>query len=88
VLRAGTALVGQSARAGALPQLRAATDPGVRGGEYYGPRGPGEQRGLPKQVRTSANARDDQAAGLLWAESERLTGVTFAALDAAGRAAR
>ena len=51
VLRAGTALVGQSARAGALPQLRAATDPEVRGGEYYGPRGPGEQRGLPKRAR-------------------------------------
>ena len=75
VLRLGTALVGQSARAGALPQLRAATDPEVQGGEYFGPRGPAEQRGLPKRVRCSANARDDRAAGLLWAESERLTGV-------------
>ena len=83
VLRLGTALVGQSARAGALPQLRAATDPEVRGGEYYGPRGPAEQRGLPKKVRCSANARDDRASGLLWAESERLTGVGFDALDAA-----
>jgi NAD(P)-dependent dehydrogenase (short-subunit alcohol dehydrogenase family) len=84
VLRLGTALVGQSVRTGALPQLRAATDPGVRGGEYLGPRGPAEQRGLPTRVRCSANARDDRAAALLWAESERLTGVTFGALDAAG----
>ncbi len=87
VLRAGTALAGQSARSGALPQLRAATDPGVRGGEYFGPRGPGEQRGLPTRVRPSANARDDRAAGLLWAESERLTGVTFDALHGAGQPA-
>jgi NAD(P)-dependent dehydrogenase (short-subunit alcohol dehydrogenase family) len=84
VLRLGTALVGQSGRSGALPQLRAATDPEVRGGEYYGPRGPAEQRGLPKKVRCSANALDDRAASLLWVESERLTGVTFDALDAAG----
>jgi NAD(P)-dependent dehydrogenase (short-subunit alcohol dehydrogenase family) len=88
LLRAGTVLVGQSARSGALPQLRAATDPEVRSGEYYGPRGPGEQRGLPKRVRTSANARDDRTAGLLWAESVRLTGVTFDALDGARRAPR
>ena len=88
VLRAGTALAGQSARTGALPQLRAATDPAVRSGEYYGPRGPGGQRGLPRRVRTSANARDDRAAALLWAESERLTGVTFEALDAAGQPVR
>jgi NAD(P)-dependent dehydrogenase (short-subunit alcohol dehydrogenase family) len=82
VLRLGTALVGQSARAGALPQLRAATDPEARGGEYFGPRGPAEQRGLPKRVRCSANARDDRAASLLWVESERLTGVVFHALAA------
>ena len=33
---------------GALPTLRAATDPGVIGGQYYGPDGFGEQRGYPK----------------------------------------
>jgi NAD(P)-dependent dehydrogenase (short-subunit alcohol dehydrogenase family) len=31
---------GQPAAQGALPVLRAATDPQVRGGDYYGPRGP------------------------------------------------
>ena len=41
-------LMSQSAQMGALPTLRAATDPGVRGGQYYGPDGIGEQRGHPK----------------------------------------
>jgi NAD(P)-dependent dehydrogenase (short-subunit alcohol dehydrogenase family) len=77
VLRAGTAVLGQSARAGALSQLRAATDPDVRGGDYFGPRGLLEQRGLPHRAPRSANARDDQAAARLWDESERLTGVRF-----------
>ena len=36
--------------AGALPTLRAATDPGVRGGQYYGPSGLGEARGHPVLV--------------------------------------
>ena len=81
VLAAGTALVGQSARTGALPQLRAATDPGVRGGEVYGPRGPKEVRGLPQRVGVAPQASDDTAAMLLWDESVRLTGVSFTELD-------
>src|SRR4051812_15778658 len=38
----------QEAEMGALPTLRAATDPGVIGGQYYGPDGFAEQRGHPK----------------------------------------
>ena len=45
VMRIGNTLFAQSAEHGAWPSLRAATDPGVRGGEYYGPGGLGEQRG-------------------------------------------
>ena len=33
--------------AGALPTLRAATDPGVRGGQYDGPSGLGEPAAIP-----------------------------------------
>ena len=77
VMRLGNALLGQSARTGALPQLRAATDPAVRSGAYLGPRGVGGQRGLPKRVRTSSNAQDDTAARLLWEASEELTGVRY-----------
>jgi NAD(P)-dependent dehydrogenase (short-subunit alcohol dehydrogenase family) len=75
-----TAVMGQGAATGALPQLRAATDPKVRGGDYFGPRGVAEQRGLPTKARMSANARDDKAARLLWEASEELTGVRFEAL--------
>lgn len=80
VMRLGNALLGQSADTGALPQLRAATDPGVRSGDYFGPRGVAEQRGLPKRVRMSSNAQDDTAARLLWEASEDLTGVRYDAL--------
>lgn len=80
VMAVATAVMGQSATTGALPVLRAATDPGVRGGDYFGPRGVAEQRGLPKRVRMSSNARDDTAARLLWEASEELTGVRYDAL--------
>ncbi|MBM0274867.1 hypothetical protein [Micromonospora tarensis] len=42
-------MVTQPATAGALPTLRAATDPAVLGGQYYGPDGLGEARGCPKR---------------------------------------
>lgn len=80
-IRAGVALVSplifQSAAMGALPTLRAATDPTVRGGEYYGPRGLGEQRGYPKCVQSSAQSHDRDLQQRLWAVSEELTGVTY-----------
>ena len=84
VMKVGNALLGQSATTGALPQLRAATDPEVRNGDFFGPRGVAEQRGLPKRVRMSSNARDDMAARLLWEASEDLTGVRYEALAATG----
>ncbi|MFJ2213920.1 oxidoreductase [Streptomyces sp. NPDC101062] len=71
-----TRLFTQPASAGALPVLRAATDPAARGGEYYGPRGPLEVRGAPGIARSSSRARDEATAGRLWEVSARLTGVT------------
>src|SRR5437899_1367066 len=62
----------QSAEMGALPTLRAATDPGVRGGQYYGPDGFGEQRGFPKLVASSKASHDTEAQRRLWAVSEEL----------------
>jgi NAD(P)-dependent dehydrogenase (short-subunit alcohol dehydrogenase family) len=70
-------LLAQSADAGALPVLYAATT-GVPGGTYSGPDGFNELRGSPQLVGMSARARDDAAAQRLWEESERLTGVTYA----------
>ncbi len=67
----------QSAEAGALPTLRAATDPAAAGYDYFGPSGPMEQTGPPVKVRSSARSHDAGAAHRLWTESEKLTGVTF-----------
>jgi NAD(P)-dependent dehydrogenase (short-subunit alcohol dehydrogenase family) len=65
----------QGADMGALPTLRAATDPGVLGGQYYGPDGFGEQRGYPKVVASSAASHDTDAQRKLWTMSEELTSV-------------
>ena len=73
----GVSIIGQSNAAGALPSLRAATDPEARGGEFYGPGWPGEFRGPPKQVDASKAAQDTRAAAQLWAASEELTGVRY-----------
>jgi NAD(P)-dependent dehydrogenase (short-subunit alcohol dehydrogenase family) len=70
-------LIAQSAEMGALPTLRAATDPDVRGGQYYGPGGFGEQRGYPKLVQSSAQSHDDDIQRRLWEVSEELTAVTY-----------
>ncbi len=70
-------LAAQSAAAGALPQLYAATVPDLPGGSYVGPGGPGQWRGAPKVVQPRSNGRDPEAAARLWAVSEQLTGVTF-----------
>jgi NAD(P)-dependent dehydrogenase (short-subunit alcohol dehydrogenase family) len=78
-----TGVIGQSARDGALPTLRAATDPSVRGGEVFGPDGFLELRGAPKQVAVSRRARDRGVARRLWEVSEEKTGVRYPALDPA-----
>jgi NAD(P)-dependent dehydrogenase (short-subunit alcohol dehydrogenase family) len=70
-------LITQSAQMGALPTLRAATDPGVLGGQYFGPDGFGEQRGYPKVVASSAVSHDTEAQRRLWTVSEELTSVAY-----------
>jgi NAD(P)-dependent dehydrogenase (short-subunit alcohol dehydrogenase family) len=79
--KAGTKLtnliMAQSAESGARPQLYAATMPGVRGGEYYGPSGLFETRGAPKKVGRTSAAQDEAVAAGLWSVSEELTGVIY-----------
>lgn len=70
-------VVAQSPAAGALPTLRAATDPGALGGQYYGPDGIAEFKGAPVVVASSALSYDLDVQRRLWAVSEELTGVTF-----------
>ncbi|CAJ1497382.1 SDR family NAD(P)-dependent oxidoreductase [[Mycobacterium] holstebronense] len=67
----------QGADMGALPTLRAATDPAVRGGQYYGPDGWGQQRGYPKVVESSSKSHDVDVQQRLWTVSEELTGVIY-----------
>ncbi len=67
----------QSPEMGALPTLRAATDPSAQGGQYYGPDGLGEQRGYPKLVKSSEKSHDETRQRRLWQVSEELTGVTY-----------
>ena len=70
-------VVAQTAAMGALPTLRAATDPSVNGGEYYGPAGIGEQHGPPKLVGSTQRSHNTADQQRLWDVSEKLTGVTF-----------
>ncbi len=65
----------QPVRTGALPIVRAATDPGAKGGEFYGPQF--LLAGYPVRERPARRARDRDDARRLWAESESLTGVRF-----------
>ena len=70
-------LVAQNPAIGALPTLRAATDPGVLGGQYYGPDGLGQTRGYPKVVGSSKKSHDVDRQRRLWTISEELTGVVY-----------
>ncbi|MFQ6393350.1 SDR family NAD(P)-dependent oxidoreductase [Nocardia sp. KC 131] len=67
----------QSPAMGALSILRAATDPDVLGGQYYGPGGFLETRGYPKIVESSPRSHDTTIQQRLWSVSEQLTGVEF-----------
>lgn len=67
--------VGQRPEDGALPQLRAATDPAARSGRFYAPRwftfGPPVERPL------FGRSVDERAGRVLWEVSERETGERF-----------
>ena len=65
----------QSAAAGALPQLFAATAPDAQPGGYYGPSRLFELVGPPAPARISQAAQDQAAAKRLWEVSEALTHV-------------
>ena len=76
---------GMSPADGALPQLRASTDPKARGGEFFAPRymntGPPVRRPILRRVGL------DNAIERLWAISERETGLTVEPAAVMGRAA-
>jgi NAD(P)-dependent dehydrogenase (short-subunit alcohol dehydrogenase family) len=67
--------VTQSAAAGVLPLMRAATDPAARSGQFYGPYLLVQGRAVAE--RPSSRARRPDDARMLWQRSEELTGITF-----------
>ncbi len=77
----GNSLFAQSAAAGALPTLYAATAADVRGGDFVGPGGMLHMAGAPKKQRSNRLSYDVDAARKLWATSIRLTQVDYASLD-------
>jgi NAD(P)-dependent dehydrogenase (short-subunit alcohol dehydrogenase family) len=73
---------GMTPAQGAMPQIRAATDPSARGGEFYAPRfvnnGPAVKRPILRRMGLSNAIRT------LWEVSEKETGVTLDVAAAAG----
>ena len=67
----------QSAAAGALPTLMAATDPAAKPGGYYGPQGFMEMRGAPGEAVPPPQALDPEMARRLWDVSGELAGLQF-----------
>lgn len=60
---------------GAQPLVMAATDPQLKGGEYIGPKGFQQLKGLPAQVKLARHAHNAEAAKRLWEWSAELTGL-------------
>ena len=77
LMTVGNRFFAQSREMGALPTLRAATDPAVLGGQYYGPGNRSETRGHPRLVTSSPESQDLVTQQRLWTVSEELTGVTY-----------
>jgi NAD(P)-dependent dehydrogenase (short-subunit alcohol dehydrogenase family) len=64
---------------GALPTIRAATDPTAAPGSYYSPHRFFQLKGDPVLIGIPKPAQDQAAAKKLWDIAESLTGVTFPA---------
>ena len=79
----GNAVFAQSAAAGALPTLYAATSPDVRSGDYIGPGGPFKMIGAPVKQPSNRASHDPTAARKLWDTSVQLTGVDYGLLRGA-----
>ena len=67
----------QSAEAGSLPLLFAATSPNARKGGYYGPDGWAEAKGSPTAAFEPAVTKNATVGRRLWDESERVTDMQF-----------
>ena len=76
VVQTSLGILFESAAAGAIPTIFAATSPDAKGGGYYGPQGFKEMRGGDVgPAFVSAAAQDVAAQGRLWDVCAELTGV-------------
>lgn len=78
------ATTGMPAARGALPQLRAATDPDATGGQLYAPRF--GNNGSPVRRHMFARSRDQHSIETLFSVSERETGIALDVSAAVGEA--
>jgi NAD(P)-dependent dehydrogenase (short-subunit alcohol dehydrogenase family) len=76
-MQMATDRVAQSAYAGALPTLRAATDPEATGGSFWGPKHFRQMMGPPVSVSSTKKSHNMDDAQRLWEISEELSGVHF-----------
>lgn len=77
VMKPLTAIFSQPAAKGAVPTVLCAAGPEAEAGGYYGPTGFRDMKGPVDAARIGRQARDEDAARLLWDVSEKLTGVTW-----------
>lgn len=70
-------LFAQSVEAGAMPSIRAAVDPAVKGGEYFGPGGFLTITGPAVQQPSSKRSHDETVAKELWNRCETLTSIAY-----------
>ncbi|SEO97343.1 hypothetical protein SAMN04489732_10335 [Amycolatopsis saalfeldensis] len=70
-------VLGRTPAQGALPTLRAATDPAAVNGDFFGPGGFLGIVGAPAKTRSGGASHDEDLQRQLWKVSEESTGVTY-----------
>jgi NAD(P)-dependent dehydrogenase (short-subunit alcohol dehydrogenase family) len=71
-------IASQSAEEGALPEIRAAVDPSVKGSDYFSPANFFELKGPPVLTESNKRSHDKNVQRQLWKVSEELTGIKYA----------
>lgn len=66
-----------TAKQGAQPTLAASLREDVKGGQYWGPDGPNEQKGKPALAKIDPSALDEHLNAKLWDWAMETTGVNF-----------
>jgi len=77
IMKIMNVLMTQKVNMGALPILRASTEPNLKGGEFFGPTKMNELKGYPELVQSSETSYDKNLAKKLWEVSEKLTLIKY-----------